>query len=63
MLLRELKKRLENLPAECGCWDDAEVTYGRYQGFYNTNREECLIISLGNQDHFIDIPKYKGLPT
>lgn len=56
MKVSELKKKLGVLP------DDAEVTYGKYQGYYYTNREECLIISLGNSDYFIDIPKYGGLP-
>ena len=56
MKLSELKEQLKNLP------DDAEVTYGKYQGFYHANRKPCLIISQGNEDYFIDIPNYGGLP-
>ena len=56
MQLKELMEQLRHLP------DDAEVTYGKYQGFYNANREECIIISRGNKDYFIDIPRYEGLP-
>ena len=56
MKVKELKKNLEPLP------NDAEVTYGKYQGYYHADRKPCLIISLGNQDCFIDIPEYKGLP-
>ncbi|KKN16371.1 hypothetical protein LCGC14_0976660 [marine sediment metagenome] len=56
MKIDELKKQLEVFP------DDAEVTYGKYQGYYHADRKECLIISQGNNDSFIDIPRYKGLP-
>lgn len=56
MKVDELKKRLETLP------DDAEVTYGTYQGYYHANRKPCLIISFssggGFNDSFIDIPEY-----
>ena len=56
MKLKDLKDQLEPLP------DDAEVTYGKYQGYYHANRKGCLIISRGNSDCFIDITDYKGLP-
>jgi len=56
MKVNDLKKQLEATP------DDAEVTYGVYQGYYHANRRPCLIISWGNDDIFIDVPDYKGLP-
>ena len=56
MKVKDLKRLLRTMP------DDGEVTYGKYQGFYHANRKACLIISLGNTDSFIDVPKYKGLP-
>jgi len=56
MQLSDLKKQLENIP------DDAEVTYGKYQGYYHADRKECLILTLGNNNIFIDIPRYEGLP-